>query len=165
MEYFVLGVSAVSVGVLLYNSKYAQSPVAKANEKTEAIDHPAGNTQPFVTTKPFKSIKYFIGGPYDPVNGQHFEDGYNLYNIPTRDYFTPTGQRVRTYGFVQHGRTSRPGFPAYVLPGTPVADPAGDNTDSAIHAVKPYKNLGRHPTLMESQYSNMALKPDENNQA
>lgn len=121
-----------------------------ATKHTDVRDHPPGNTQQYRTTNTFKSIKYFLGGPYDPVNGPHYEDAYDLHNIPRRDYFTPTGSRIRTFGNIQHGRSERPGWSTYILPGMPIGAPGSDS--SSITPDKPYKNLHRHPTLMESQY-------------
>lgn len=122
-----------------------------STKHTDVRDHPPGNTQPYRTTNTFKSIKYFLGCPYDVVNGPHYEDAYDLHNIPRRDYFTPTGSRIRTFGNIQHGRSERPGFRDFVLPGMPVGQAGSDS--SSVVTDKPYKNMERHPTLIESQYS------------
>jgi len=150
--YLALPVVGVSTYLLVKNLFYAAPPDATVKRPSESVDvqdHPPGNVQPLKTTNVFKSIKYFIGGPYDPVNSPLIYQGHDIYNMPYQDYPTPTGARVRTYGYVEHGRTSRPGFPVFVLPGTPLGS-AG--ATEPVMTRRPEKNLRRHPTLMESQY-------------
>lgn len=148
----VVPIVGISSYIFFNNIWSKRRPAAVEKDVTqskEVSDHPPGNVQPFKTTNVFKGIKYFIGAPYDPVNGPHWEDSYDLYNIPRRDYFTPSGARIPTYGFHQFCRTNRPGFPSWVLPGTPLGKPGAD---APLQTQRSYKNLGRHPTLLESQY-------------
>lgn len=146
----VIGLLAVTIIIIIFRanrSNGSSSSKAVASAPVHPSDHPPGNTVPLKTVQPFKKISDYMFSPWDPLNNAEKIEFHDADNMPRTDYILPGGSRLVTYGYVNHGKSNRPGFPTH---GT--YDGKSLATERPIQAQTTKKNLNVHSSLWHNQH-------------
>lgn len=144
----IAGIVAVAWWVYMYLSGAtgATADTAPPSGITAApMDQPSGNSIPMKTIQPFKKISDYMFSPWDPLNNSERHEFMDADNMPRVDYLMPGGNRLVTYGFVNHGKSNRPPFPTHgAHPGATIA------FQRPIQATTNKKNLNLANSLWHS---------------